>query len=152
MCNLYNCKADVIENIFSCGIPEFEMETDPVVENSLKEVDADEYLQLCEKISEQQTKIEHLLLKNKDMEDRYNVLKEQLFKKEEHLKILSDRVKHLQDTNCYRNEVVRLEGEFEKNELSTRVLKNELENQIKSIKTLEERGLKRRMTLILVCY
>ena len=93
--------------------------------------------ELSEENVTQQGKIKALLIENKEKEEMCDNYETQLFRKDEELKILSDRIEQLQNTNRYRKEVVRLEDVVEKSEMEIRVLKDELECRKKRIVVLE---------------
>ena len=75
----------------------------------------------------QQEKRESSCLINK-LQEQSKQFDEQMFKKDEKLKFLQDRVNNLQDKNEYRERVVELEEEKEKIELDMRRLREDLES------------------------
>ena len=66
-------------------------------------------------------------------------LNKNLFDKEQKLKVHSDRIKQLQDQSTYRNEVIRLQGVVETNEVELRALKEDLSTKVIKIQGLEEK-------------
>ena len=83
--------------------------------------------------------IEKLMHERKVQDLQIESLNKRLFDKDQQLKVHSDRIKQLQDQSTYRNEVVRLEGVVETNEVELRAVKEDLSTKVIKIQSLEEK-------------
>ena len=90
-------------------------------------------------IDEHVNTINKLLQKQDTHELLIEDLKKKLFNKDQQLKIMSDKVNQLQNTNAYRKEVVRLEGLVEEGELKVRRMREEMSSKVNKIEVLEEK-------------
>ena len=78
------------------------------------------------KVDKQEERIETLVREKKELEIQVEKYGDEMFKKEQKMKIMADRVKQLQNDNNYRKEVTRLEEVVEQREGDLRQLKEEL--------------------------
>ena len=108
--------------------------TDTVFLNNLYELhrlyQQDNFSQCCQhtselerKVKEQAKTIESLLSIKKEQELQAEKLGQVLFKEEQKLKIMADRVNQLENSNDYRKEVMRLENVVELGEAELKTLK-----------------------------
>ena len=104
-----------------------------------KQQSGTETAELEKTISQHAERINELMHERKVQDLQIESLNKRLFHKDQELKIHSDRIKQLQDSNNYRNEVVRLEGVAETNELKLRAVKEELDTKVNNIQILEEK-------------
>ena len=73
-------------------------------------------------VDKQKRTIDELLYEKKELEAKMENSGRQLFHKEQKIKILSDRVKQLEDTHSYRKEVERLQAIVEQGEVESKML------------------------------
>ena len=98
-----------------------------------------EIAELEKTISQHAERINELMHEREVQDLQIESLNKRLFHKDQQLKVHSDRIKQLQDSNNYRNEVVRLEGIVETNELELRAVKEDLSTKVNKIQILEEK-------------
>ena len=83
-----------------------------------------------------------MLRDNETQKLQVDKLGKELFQKEQKMKVMADRVKHLENSNNYRKEVTRLEGVVEQREAEIQMIKEELRRSKESNAKIVEEKLK----------